>query len=295
MIFRDVVPDPSLVMGVKAVFGPMRSHILCFGARGEPAEQRYFSVPRSAANRSRESPFIIAIGGGAGVRENLGGRVLNLAKASMVYGATKVLAEPEEATRLAQWPVASVMNDVWKFEGFPHLVDDLGLPDRTVLAAAMDGVVRPTEKIEQLWQALADWPVSLESLTLPANFVDAAEPTLVTKRLPTVRGGMASEEGKKIWAMQLQVERDGRLARRAKQLNIEKYEISTCEACVFNHPDSGMFDAHHPTPLAVGTRTTLAEHLIVLCPTCHRRAHRIDKLVPQTLLQIRQWVADGRP
>ncbi len=273
----------------------MKSHILCFGGRGESTEQRYYSVPRSVANRASESPFIVAIGGGGGVRDNLGGRVLNLAKSSMVFGATRVLAEQEEATRLAQWPVASVMHDIWKFDGFPHLVDDLGMPDRTVLAAAMDGVVRPADKIEQLWRSLADWPISLQSLTLPANFVDVSEPTLVTRKLPVIKGGISSEEGKRIWTLQLKIERDSKISKLAKLLNIEKHGISKCEGCMFKHSDPGMFDAHHPTPLAAGSRTTLPEHLIILCPTCHRRAHRIDKLVPQTLPQLRQWIIDGRP
>jgi 5-methylcytosine-specific restriction enzyme A len=56
-----------------------------------------------------------------------------------------------------------------------------------------------------------------------------------------------------------------------------------------------MFDAHHPAPLAVGKRVTLPEHLQILCPTCHRRAHRKGRVQPFSLLELQAWVRAGRP
>lgn len=285
-------------MGVKAVFGALNSHLLCFGGRGDPAQSSYYSVARSAANRAVERPFVLAVGGGAHVRDNLGGKVLNLARVSSVFGATSQLCgDPGEVRRLAQWPVAVVLHDVWRIVGFPHLVADLGMPDRTILAAAMDGIVRPAGKIEELWRALADWDIEPCSLPLPANFYDSGKPGLVVGRLPLLRGGSSSEEGRRLFKLQSEIERNSAVSREAKRLNcIANGGKVTCEACRFSHTDGGMFDAHHPVPLSAGIRTTLAEHLIVLCPTCHRRAHRKeDKLLPYTLLELQDWVERGRP
>ncbi|HET9639880.1 MAG TPA: hypothetical protein VFP12_11810 [Allosphingosinicella sp.] len=292
----DVVQSPELLMGVKAVFGPLSSHVLCFGGRGPPNSAGYYGVARGVAERAATRPFILAIAGGSHVRDNLNGRVLNLARSSGSYGLTSTfLEDPEEVKRLQQWPVAVALHDVWQLDGFPHLVTDLGMGDRTVLAAAMDGVVRPALKIDQLWSALRKWPVRPTALRLPVNFYDRPTSTLITPRSRKLPEGFSSEEGARRWTSQLAVERDSRLSREAKRLNAEKYGKPTCEACRFSHADLGMFDAHHPTPLAVGARTTLAEHLIVLCPTCHRRAHRADRLQPQSLSELQQWIVAGRP
>ena len=297
--FGDIVTSPNELMGVKAVFGPANSHLLRFGGRGSPSSSGYYSVPRSAATKATTSPFIVAIGGGKDVRDNLGGKVLNLFRAGTVYGTTSILAGPEDkidADGLARWPVALVMRQVWEFDGFPHLVDELGMPDRKILAAAMDGIVRPPAKIDMFWEALKQWPLREMALRLPANFHDNGVPKLVTSRLPTIPPGVASEEGKRVWQLQLTIERDSKISKAAKLLNIERYGAPTCESCQFTHSDSGMFDAHHPTPLAAGQRNTLAEHLIILCPTCHRRAHRRDdKLSPYNLLELKTWIASGRP
>ena len=285
-------------MGVKAVFGPAGSHLLRFGGRGGPLDKGYYSRPKAAAERANVTPFIIAIGGGNGVRDNLGGKVLNLFRSGTVYGATSILAGPEEAVdaeRLARWPVALAVIDVWEFSGFPHLVDDLGMPDRRILAAAMDGIVRPEGKVEQLWEALRACRLLEKALPLPANFVENGKPTLATSVLPKIRGGVASDEGKRTWQTQMAIERNSKTSKEAKLLNIAKYGLPTCESCRFEHTDTGMFDAHHPTPLAAGQRITMAEHLIVLCPTCHRRAHRKDRLDPYSLKELKEWVAVGRP
>jgi hypothetical protein len=297
-VLRDVVPDPALIMGAKAVFGVVSSHILCFAGRGDPAGERlYYSRPGAAARRAASQPFILAIGGGGKVRSGFKGRVVNLVRAGTVYGdTTTLLDDPVEVQRLAQWPVAIILHDVWRFAGDPRLVEDLGLPDRRVLEGAVDGVARNDQRIEVLWTALADWPIDLSALPAPANLVDTGVPTLARRGLrPLIAGGAGSREGERVWKAQLVIERDQSLSRDAKQLNIGRYGRPTCEACKFSQADPGMFDAHHPNPLAVGVRTTLPEHLIVLCPTCHRRAHRREKLNPYTLAELLDWVGAGRP
>ncbi|MCA6112938.1 HNH endonuclease [Bradyrhizobium cenepequi] len=145
-----------------------------------------------------------------------------------------------------------------------------------------------------LHAALRD--VWIEPARLPpsANYYDDGTPRLFLTKLPNLPAG-AREEGKRIWVPQSKIERDSALSADAKRLNATKYGRFTCEACAFSNADSSMFDAHHPTPLAVGMRTTFAEQLEILCPTCHRKAHRTkDPLRPLTLIELKEWCARGR-
>ncbi|GBD47035.1 HNH endonuclease [Methylopila sp. Yamaguchi] len=292
----DVVSGSDEIIGVKAVFGPLSSHVLCFGARGTINDKSYFQVAAGAAKRATTRPYVITIGGGKNVQKGYEGRVLNVARLALVYGLTSTLiTDPEEVGRLAQWPVAIALHDVWRFAGAPRLVEDLGFADRTILGGSQDGIVHPEQAMKQLWAALHGLPVERVGLPLPGNFYDSGKPRLVTARLPTIPASGA-EEGARVLKQQLAVERDRRLAREVKHQNRMRYGAITCEACGFTHKDGAMFDVHHPTPLAIGKRTTLPEHLLVLCPTCHRRAHRksASPLDPYTLHELKEWVADGR-
>jgi 5-methylcytosine-specific restriction enzyme A len=294
--FNDVIATPSSLMGVKAVFGIISSHVLCFGGRGDRNNKSYFSVAAGAARRAVTRPYVITIGGGKEVRKGLEGRVLNLARTALVYGPTSTLVtDPAEVARLAQWPVAIGLHDVWQFVGLPHLVEDLGFADRTILAGSQDGIIHPDEAMNRLWTALLEWPVEPVALPLPGNFYDTGHPNFVMASLPGIPRFAGAEEGERIWKLQLKVERDPATVREAKRLNFQRHGSMTCEACGFAHSDGAMFDAHHPTPLAVGKRTTFPEHLQILCPTCHRRAHRKSRLDPFQLHELRAWVASGRP
>ena len=295
---RDIVSDPDRIMGCKAVFGTISSHVLCFAGRGDAASpNRHYMLPAGAARRAMTRPFVIAIGGGAQVRQGFRGRVLNIAHMSTVYGDTATLLDDEkEIERLARWPVAVALHDVWRLDGDPLLIEDLGMPDRRVLEGAVDGIVRHDERIAMLWEKIADWPINLAALPQPANFVDTGVPTLRRDGdRGEIVGGIKSEEGRRIWTLQLNIERDRGKGNEAKRLSAARHGRPTCEACGFGHDDFGMLDAHHPNPLASGIRQTLAEHLVILCPTCHRRAHRKDKLAPYTLAEVREWVSQGRP
>lgn len=292
---RDIVATPDLIMGVKAVFGRVSSHVLCFGSRGNINDKSYFSVAAGAARRATTSPYVITIGGGRNVQHGLDGRVLNVARTALVYGPTSTLiTDPAEVSRLAQWPVAIGLHDVWRFSGEPHLVDDLDFADRTILAGSQDGIVHPTEAMLRLWTALKDWPIKPVALPLPGNFYDSGKPTLVIGKLPGIPTSAGAKEGDRVWRLQLRTERNSLVAKQAKELNLQRFGSMTCEACDFTHSDAAMFDAHHPTPLAVGKRNTLPEHLQILCPTCHRRAHRKSPLDPYQLHELRDWVAAGR-
>jgi 5-methylcytosine-specific restriction enzyme A len=172
------------------------------------------------------------------------------------------------------------------------------MPDRTIMAGAQDGIIRPTDKLEQLWIRLRAWPVEQEELPLPANFLPSAQPRLLT--VSNVRRAVTaqSEEGQRLWILQQRIESVGEVKTLAKRLNAERNNGRvTCEACAYSSQDSAMLDAHHPTPLSAGVRTTFASQLQILCPTCHRRAHRAtdNKLEPATLTELRAWVVGGRP
>lgn len=294
--FRELVASPDQLMGIKAVFGPMTSHVLCFGGRGTPQHRSYYAVPAAAARKAANQPFVVTIGGGRGVREHKDGCVLNVARLAAVYGPTSTLvSDPQEAARLAQWPVAIGVHDVWRFDDDPHLVHELAFRDRTILAGSQDGIVRPVPAIEQLWEALANKLLRVEILPLPGNFYDNGNPVLVGSTLPQMPTAIKKIEGNRVLKLQRSIERNRALSKAAKFLNLKKYGTYTCEACDFKHTHAVMFDAHHPRPLAVEKQMTEPEHLEILCPTCHRRAHAKEPLNPYSLHELRAWVRSGRP
>lgn len=297
MKFGQLVPDASLIQGAKAVFGPIGSHVLCFGSRGQPGSNAFYTKPRMAAQQAVQRPWVICVGGGRQVRDNLGGHVLNVVRVGYDFGDTASFVDAAEARRLAQWPVAVVLNDVWTVRGFPHLIGDLGMSDRRVLENAMDGIIRHPERIELLHQRLFDWEITPAAVDLPSNFHPSTRPMLSTIGSNSDTVTIQSEEGRELWRLQRQKESSPELKREAKRRNAERHGgRCTCEACAYASRDSAMFDAHHPIPLAVGVRITLAEHLVVLCPTCHRKAHRKNDnpLDPYSLGELIEWNERGR-
>jgi hypothetical protein len=297
LVLEDVCPSLDAVQGVKAVFGSISSYVLCFAGRGDSNSTSFYYQAANAAKSAVDRPFIISIGGGGEVRPGSEGRVVSLARVGTVFGPTSLLLQDQdEIKRLARWPVSVSLSEVWHFEDNPHLIDDLGMLDKTILAGSQDGIVRPLEKISALWERLRKWPIRLAALPPQANFYDNGKPQLVMKKLPFISGKEKAEEGEKFWRFQREAERDAGLKATAKRTNFERHGNYTCEACKYANGDSAMFDAHHTTPLFIGKRITLAEHLIVLCPTCHRRAHRSpERLRPLSLWELQAWVAAGRP
>jgi hypothetical protein len=297
MQLRDLVPDPGHLMGVKPLHGELSSHLIKFGrGSSDPASDSYYWKARRGAAFSLVRPFLITIGSGRGMAR--AGRVLNLARISTRYGASRHLAShPIDPGRLQRWPVAVVAHEVWEFEGFPHLEADLGI-SRSILSNAMDNIVRPEEKVGALWEALADWPMSWPDLPPPLPFDAAREPSLVKAPHPAPTPSLLSaREGQRLYAHQIKLERDRRLGRAAKLRQADANGgRGHCEACDFSHVDLGLFDAHHRSPLAAGVRVTTIKDFHILCPTCHRKAHRTDnRLVPLGLADLRHWVTSGRP
>jgi hypothetical protein len=107
---------------------------------------------------------------------------------------------------------------------------------------------------------------------------------------------VASNEGSVSWRQQRSFERDSRLAEKVLAQNaLKNGGHYVCDACDFRHEDRAMYDAHHSLPLLAGPRLTRAVDLLVLCPTCHRRAHRSEnRMLPYSLAQLREWNSEGR-
>lgn len=82
--------------------------------------------------------------------------------------------------------------------------------------------------------------------------------------------------------------RDQAVAERTWRENVLAHGgVGQCVGCGFEHPDRGMFDVHHTTPIAQGVRKTLPQDLIVLCPRCHRAAHHKRGAQPLSIAEIR--------
>lgn len=274
MLFQDVVKSPEELMGVKAVFGALTGRAMCFGSRGDAKlkDRGHFQSARVAAEYAAVRPILVTIGGGEECPPKLEGRVLNIATVSKVYGETPVFyTAAEDRERLSRWPVATALLDVYEVQGCPRLVEDLGLPDRTILANAFDLVVRPPEKVKALWKALHDVPLRLLDLPPLVNFREPERVTLVGS-MPPVR--ISKEEGQRLSREVQALERRSQLAKAAKALNREANGgMLTCEACRFADEIPGMFDVHHLVPLMLGVRQTTMSDLVVLCPLCHRWVH----------------------
>jgi hypothetical protein len=281
-------------MGVKAVFGALTGRAMCFGSRGDPSlkDRGHYQSARISAEYAATRPLLVTIGGGNECEPDLDGRVLNVARVSKVYGETPVFyRDPKERERLSRWPVATALLDVYEVEGFPHLTADLSLPDRTILLNAFDLVVRPEDKVRALWDALQDRELKLVDLPPLVNFREPDRVTLVGS-IPPVR--IDKEEGRRLIKEVQVFERQSALAQEARQRNRDANDgLMSCQACDFTDELDGMFDVHHLVPLMLGVRKTTLSDLAVLCPLCHRWAHRkgngqINPLPLAELINARQ-------
>lgn len=279
-------------MGVKAVFGVVSSRVMCFGSRGDlsTAPKRHYQAASSVAEKAMEQRWLITIGGGADVAPEFRGRALNLVAVSNTYGETAAFVQDaEERARLAQWPVAVALRDVYDIAGYPHLVSDLGFEDLRILENAFDQVVRPEPKIHALWSAIQDREVALRDLPPIIGFNDENKLTSVASLLP---GKTSGEEGKRLRKEASILERDPGLAQAAKRANDSKNGgRCVCEGCGFANVESSLFDAHHLVPLSIKVRRTVLSDFAVLCPTCHRICHRFgpSEAQPLPIVGVRSW------
>jgi hypothetical protein len=238
----------------------------------------------------------LTVGGGEQVPNALRGRVLELVRATGVYGETSAFVCDEELrNRLAQWPVAIVVSEVYSVRGEPQLIEDLGFPDRRILANAYDTVIRDKDQIQRLWDALKDWTIERRwDIKPPPGFRDPGRVQMCGSMYPKL--GSESLEGKRVWTLSQEIERDPKLKCAAKVLNKEKNGGKlVCEACGFSDQLDSMFDVHHMQPLAAGVRESRVDDLVVLCPTCHRWAHMKaeDKLSPIPIHEIARLMTEA--
>lgn len=285
LTFKDVVPSPSELMGVKAVWGLSIAPVMCFGSRSASNPHQ---IAADVAKKADTAPLLLTIGGGAKVPKALAGRALEVVRVSRAYGTTNALvADPEHRKRLEQWPSSIVLLEVYTLIGSPDLIKDLGLPDRKVLTLAFDTVKTDPADLQALWSALKDWPVARNRQMLPPlDFKNPASLNLVGTLYPRY----SKEEGREVWKASLERERDKTLRpillKLNQQANGGRY---VCEGCDFTHDRAAMFDAHHLHPLFHGERRTRVDDLALLCPTCHRAAHRLaaDPCIPLNIDQLR--------
>lgn len=284
----DVVGNDGALMGMKAVWGVCQEPVTCFSAGRTPGSR--YSLAEAAARHAASAPFLLTIGGGSQVPASLRGRVLEVERVSRAYGETTAFVrDPDLQRGLAQWPTAVVLLEVWDVVGHPHLVDDLGFPDRMVLAQAFDRVKSDTANTQALWERLRDWPVRLRP-DVPAipGFVDPPKASLWGSLYPRISWKEA--EGRKRYQLAQTAERSSRAAKEAKLNNrLRNGGRLVCEACDFADDKSGLFDSHHVHPIALGWRESVLEDFAVLCPTCHRWAHEKaeDRLTPLNVPEIR--------
>jgi len=290
--FADVVPSVDLLMGVKAVWGRSSECVMCFGGRGDAAakDRAYFAQARSTAERAITQPYLVTIGGGEQVPDELRGRVLELVRVTGVFGETVAFVrDPALRARLAQWPVAVVLSEVYAIEGEPRLVEELGFEDRRILANAFDAVRRDGLLIGELWKSLSGVEVRRRWDVKPLpGFRDPGKVQMFGSMYPKV--SPSSTEGRRIREESKKLERDRSLARAVKEENRRKNGgVIVCEACEFSDTASALFDAHHLEPLATGIRESRIDDFAVLCPTCHRWAHAKSEsiLVPLEVGEVR--------
>ncbi len=288
MKFAELIPNPNLVRGVKAVWGPTPAAVICFGTHGDTEAGRY-SIPKRLARDSFAQPFVVALGGGKKVQAKIDGRAVEIFRMTGAYGNTEAfVTEPEARHRLAQWPVSVALSEVYDIQDHPRLIEDLGFSNMQILSLSFDSVTRFTDQVEHLWRALCDREVTLRTEISIDGFVPPTKVMMCGSIPPRVHA--RSTEGKKLWIQQLKAERDPAIVREAKEANRRRNGGDTlkCECCGFADELGALFDAHHKKPISIGVRVSTVDDFHILCPTCHRWAHQksSDKLYPIPLPKL---------
>lgn len=291
-IVHEVVGGFDYLMGVKAVWGRSIEPVMCFGSHGNDVVKNdaHYATTKSVAERALTAPFFITIGGGKSATDNLRGRVIGLVRATGVFGDTKALVRnPEVYDRLKQWPVAVICTEIYAIDGEPELENDLGLVDKKIILNAFDAVKKYSERLLQLWNALASTSVIRRwDVTPLPGFYDPRQLRKCGSNYP--RLDTRGEECKKIYREVCLLERDRKISQAAKAANKARNAGKlTCEACGLQNEKESLFDAHHKEPLSRGERISAVENFAVLCPTCHRWAHVMsaDPLSPLAIELIR--------
>lgn len=128
-------------------------------------------------------------------------------------------------------------------------------------------------------------------LPILLKFIDGPLPSRSRQGGSEAPQDLEYTEGGKVLRTHLRTERDGKAARLAKELarSRSKNGKLTCEACACvpeeDYRGLDVIEAHHRTPLSKGLRSTRVEEFAMLCPCCHRAAHKlIDQGTPFTIV-----------
>jgi 5-methylcytosine-specific restriction endonuclease McrA len=89
-------------------------------------------------------------------------------------------------------------------------------------------------------------------------------------------------EGAKSYRLHRRLERDGTLAKRAKQNRLAQVGALSCDVCGFDFASAfgklgaGFIEAHHTVPVSTlrGENNTKLSDLALVCSNCHRMLHR---------------------
>jgi 5-methylcytosine-specific restriction protein A len=98
---------------------------------------------------------------------------------------------------------------------------------------------------------------------------------------PAVDGEDEAVEGRLLFRLHAQRERDPDITRRKKEVELERLGRLACEVCAFDFAATygqlgeGFIECHHRLPLSTsGERKTRLSDLALVCPNCHRMLHR---------------------
>ena len=270
--------------------GPVEGVVLGYGA-GELAEDGRFDWPaavlppgrmrgRIEARQAegRRGPFLIAMGSLRGVEAQGGApnALIGVALASdVVMGAPMLLHErhlrsPHNLKNgLFRWPEGIPLLRIWLCDPPQPYVDFTGFDPSFRVWQAAD-MLPPDRVVPGLSEGI------LRVMVREVE-IDRAQP------LPKAVAGLLTwQEGHRKWREIGERVRDREAVRAALTANAARHGRLQCETCPYTPAeDPGvpkgygrqMMDVHHRHAISHSVRTTALEDLMVLCPTCHRRAH----------------------
>jgi len=146
----------------------------------------------------------------------------------------------------------------------------------------------------EIWKAYDTDPKRLEEL---AKLIRSGNEAPSHAEEDEVEIDDVHREGRLVYRMHRQRERNPKLRKRkiAKVMKDNNGKLA-CEACdsdlesKYGSPGAAIFECHHIEPLRVsGPTESKLSDLALLCPNCHRVAHRIEPW--PTIAELRQHIA----
>lgn len=199
-------------------------------------------------------------------------------------------------------------NEIWNFRHVMQPGDDVIMPykngARFLMGRCIDGPYRYIDWLADRGRHTRPvaWSHDLARDELPAGLWDQLQGQVTVRLLAGPAPG-AIEPGRSPVDPESEHREGQRFIRESTFLARNKAAVSRkwksslvdgvakCECCRFPSRDRGMFDVHHLLPLSIKERDTKPTDLALLCPRCHRQAHRKPGLLPYSLDEIRAIVS----